>query len=917
VGASNSYPTALITSHSNGDVVPDDEVYVMGNVTDPDDDSESLRTTWLIDGVEACPSEAPDESGQSRCLIRLSSGETEIALQVRDPLNALGQDKVTISVMDTAPPDVQIDSPRTGDRFYTDRKVALMGTVSDAEDIATDLDITWTSDLDGRLDIDTNVTSDGSVSAHASLTVGEHALTLEAEDSHGKTGSDAVVISVGPPNTSPSCTIISPEEGAIIDPDADTTFTGEGHDDDQDAHTLLAGWSSDSDGELGSAAPTTAGDVMLIVSGLSGGTHIITLTVTDELEEVCTDSVVVQVGTPPTIEITAPADGEVLEADLTHLLTAEVSDGEDPSTALSVQWRSSADGVVGSGLGDSAGLATAITTLSLGEHTLTATVSDTHGQATADTITVTIDDTPVVSAVTITPDPATARDALSCTWVFSDATGADASTVQWAIDGIPAGTGPTLSTGHVHGDVVTCTVTPFDGALTGDPVSDTLVVSNSPPSILAVVISPATPTAADTLNCVYAGFSDADGEADVSTLAWTRGGISLGTTPTLSGTFERGDELTCTVTPHDGTDAGLPLSQTVTIENTPPEVLSVAISPTTATTNDTLTALVTTSDAEGDPVTLAYAWTVDGVTVAETSSSLSGITHFDKHQVVQVTVTPNDGFTDGPPATSGSVTIDNSAPSAPSLIFIPEAPVEGEDDVWCAIDTAAADPDGDTVALSFTWELDGTAWSGGTMSTDEPGDTIALTETMDGQIWTCTVSTHDGETSGAEVSAEVTIDNAQTRVFVTESATSSDMGGVAGGDAHCQASADEAGLGGTWSAYLSGGGASAITRIAEGPYYRMDGALIANDKADLTDGSIAVPIQLTQYGTYMSTWVCTGATETGGSTGYDCVGWTRGCGVCDGDHWYVESGNSGRTSDDWSTAGWSFCGSCYLYCFED
>ena len=69
--------------------------------------------------------------------------------------------------------------------------------------------------------------------------------------------------------------------------------------------------------------------------------------------------------------------------------------------------------------------------------------------------------------------------------------------------------------------------------------------------------------------------------------------------------------------------------------------------------------------------------------------------------------------------------------------------------------------------------------------------------------------------------------------------------------------------------------------------------------------------------------LCTGSFEavyaTGPATasGGNCQGWTRGCGVCDGDHWYAEVGRSDRTSDDWSTAGSSFCGSCYLCCFED
>ena len=923
VGAHNEFPTAIITSHSDGDLVPDDEIFVEGTVSDPDDSAESLRTTWMVAGVEACGSETPHEDGLSRCLVYLEGGVTEVQLQVRDPINALGEDTVSIEVMETAPPDVQIDNPLEGDHFYTDRKIALEGQVSDSEDDPDDLIVHWTSDIEGELGIETTVTSDGSVTAYAYLEQGEHALTLHAMDTHGKTGSDAVIISVGPPNTGPACAILSPDDGALIAPDDDTTLVGSASDVDQELHTLLAGWSSDRDGSLGSTSPTTAGDITLVISGLTSGTHVLTLTVTDELDEACTDSVVVQVGSPPEITITSPVTGAVLEAGTARALVASVSDAEDTGPLLVVQWDSSLDGALGGGAADIIGLATVEATLSLGPHELTATVTDTHGQTASDTVTVAVDDVPVVTDVQILPNPAYATDGLSCTWTFLDATGTDASDVAWTLNGSPAGTGTTLAAGHVHGDTVECTVTPSDGVLSGTPTTDSLVVSNSIPAITAVVISPAAPTAADTLSCGYGGFSDADGEADASTLLWTIGGIPVGSSSTLSGAYSRGDEVMCTVTPHDGTDAGTAVSQAVTIENTPPEILSVSLSPSTATTDTTLTVSSTASDAEGDPVTLSYVWSVDGVAVAETSSSLDGATHFDKHQVVSVTVTPNDGFTDGTPATSSSITIDNTPPTPPSLLFIPEAPVEGEDDVWCTVDTPAYDPDGDVVSLAFSWELDGSAWTGPLDTTEEADDTVPLTETVDGQVWRCTVSPHDGEESGPSETSEVTIDNAQTRVFVTESATSSDMGGVAGGDEHCQASAEEADLGGTWSAYLSGGGASAIARIAEGPYYRIDGVLIAHDKADLIDGSIAAPIEITQHGTRVHLWVCTGASETGGSTGYDCVGWTWGCGVCEAypgsgtDHWYVESGHTSETSEDWSSVGWLLCGSCYLYCFED
>jgi hypothetical protein len=922
--AHNAEPSAFITSHTSGTIVTEAGVALEGSVSDPDGRTEDLKTTWLVNGEDACDGETPDEDGLSRCAVVLRDGANDVQLQVRDPSNAVGRDTIIIEVrvVDTEPPTARVDSPVDGDVFYTDRKVTLIGMVDDAEDEADALTVVWSSDIDGPLEEDLTVDSDGAVSGHVYLTEGEHALTLQVTDTDGKTGSDSVVVDVGPPNLPPECSITSPETDALVDPDGETTLVGMAADANQASNTLDVTWSSDRDGVLGTTAPSTGGAVTTVVSGLHAGIHTITLEVTDELGETCTSSVVVAVGTPPEITINAPVGGSILMAvDEAHL-AATALDADDAETLLYVGWFSSMDGDLGGSSADELGDVAVGVTLSLGEHTLTATVTDSHGQTATDMVTFTVDDVPVVSGVEISPDPALATNVLTCTWTFFDETGGDASLATWAINGTDVATGPTLASGHAHGDLVTCTVVPSDGVLTGEGLSDELVVSNSTPSIDGVAISPSAPTASSPLECTYSGFFDADGESDVSEMVWTLGGAEVGTGPVLASGYDRGDEVTCTVTPTDGTDDGPPLSASVVIENTPPEVVSAFLSPSEAFTNSTLSLTVTTTDFDGDSVSLNHAWTVDGTTAAETGGTLDGATYFDKHQVVQVTATPSDGFTSGSPSTPLSITISNSPPSPPSLVFIPEAPVEGEDDVWCAVDGPATDPDGDGVSLGFTWELDGSPWAGPTLSTVETGDTIALSETEDGQVWRCTVTPDDGEDLGPAVSAEVTIDNAQTRVFVTSEATSSDMGGPSGADAHCQAVADTAELGGSWVAYVSGGGASAITRISDGPYYRLDGVLIAMDKADLTDGSIAAPISINENLSFTSTSVCTGSSAagyaTGGSTasGGNCVGWTRGCGVCDGNHWYVEVGDSNRTSDDWSTKGWNFCGSCHLYCFE-
>lgn len=139
---------------------------------------------------------------------------------------------------------------------------------------------------------------------------------------------------------------------------------------------------------------------------------------------------------------------------------------------------------------------------------------------------------------------------------------------------------------------------------------------------------------------------------------------------------------------------------------------------------------------------------------------------------------------------------------------------------------------------------------------------------------------------------------------------------MAGGDAKCQTRADAAGLGGAWKAWLSDSTTNAKDRIEDAQYVRLDNALIANNKADLTDGTIANPISINENNITQSgnRGVWTGTNPDGnkasGGDFANCVNWTG-----DG------SGIVGI--DDLTTSLWTFVGALdcsvnpnRLYCFE-
>jgi hypothetical protein len=162
--------------------------------------------------------------------------------------------------------------------------------------------------------------------------------------------------------------------------------------------------------------------------------------------------------------------------------------------------------------------------------------------------------------------------------------------------------------------------------------------------------------------------------------------------------------------------------------------------------------------------------------------------------------------------------------------------------------------------------------------------------------------------------------------FVTSVTGAGDLGswpdaggkmGIAAGDAICQARATAAGLDepSSFKAWLSDGTTDAIDRfVNDGRWVRLDGIPVAENKADLTDGVLFAPINVSETGAYQGNWgVWSGTQFTGFGTGTDCAGWTVGT---DG-----TSGTKGTSNDlrFWthpSSLTCNFSGA-RLYCLSD
>jgi hypothetical protein len=153
------------------------------------------------------------------------------------------------------------------------------------------------------------------------------------------------------------------------------------------------------------------------------------------------------------------------------------------------------------------------------------------------------------------------------------------------------------------------------------------------------------------------------------------------------------------------------------------------------------------------------------------------------------------------------------------------------------------------------------------------------------------------------------------RVFLTTGMEDGDFGGIAMADTICQGIATNNGFGGAWKAWLSDGStapASSFTQ-ASVPYVLLDGTQVADDWADLTDGTLDHAINMDHHCQTLTgtqrVWTAVGT--SGGSQGSNhCTGWTVTTGQ-------GASGLANSTDNGWTSAAAMGCDTTlHLYCFE-
>ena len=508
--------------------------------------------------------------------------------------------------------------------------------------------------------------------------------------------------------------------------------------------------------------------------------------------EVTSDGLVIS-NTAPSIVIDSPAvniDGEPIDVETETGLNvrAQVNDSEDASADVEVTWQafrtddpSTPEVDFGATAPDASGEANLfVSGLVNGRWTLQATATDTGGltdQATLPLLVLSANLPPEASVVTPTEGAEVIEgELLTFSGTAVDDRGPTGLAVEWLdnINGILDTSAPStagllifstdmLSIGQHE---VTLTVTDEGGLFGTATVAFEVVPADTAPSTPEVLLTPTAPVTTDDLTCTVSVPSvDPEDAPIVHTFSWLRDGQPTGLTgPLLPADETARDEVwTCSVVGSDGVFDSVPGEASVTIANSPPEVVAALLGPSPALE----TSLITCSgsgwfDADDDPEGYGVAWFIDGAPIAATGPTLDGAS-FDRDDAVSCELTPTDGTDPGAPVLSAELVIENSPPDAP-VVWITPAPVAGiTDPLVCGHGLPAdADPS-DSPSLEIVWLVNGApspSWDG--LLTVDAGATGL------GDEWTCQVRATDGTDASAWATATVTVLPAPGDLVITE-----------------------------------------------------------------------------------------------------------------------------------------------------
>ncbi|MCG3211491.1 MAG: hypothetical protein FOGNACKC_05137 [Anaerolineae bacterium] len=403
VSPANSAPLVSITAPVDGaTVTAGAAITFTGTATDTEDGNLSASLVWAA--TDANGATLSLGNGDQLIASLPAAGSYTITAAATDSSSASGVASIIVTVDPPAnsSPLVGITAPADSASFVADAgtgeaAVNLAGTATDPEDGDLSASLGWSAS-DGV----TTVTAAGAA-ATLNLAPGTWTITASVSDSGGASSSASVTVTITPasaPNSAPQVSITAPADGASF-----TANSGS-------AAVNLAGTAIDpEDGDLSASLAWSASDGVTTVTAtgaaaslnLAPGTWTITASVSDSGGSTNSAGVTVTISpasapnSAPQVSITAPANGASFSANSGSAavnLTGTATDAEDGDLSASLTWSDESGAILGSG-------ASVAANLSVGAHTVTASVTDSSGDTSSVSISVTVN-APAAESITIT-----------------------------------------------------------------------------------------------------------------------------------------------------------------------------------------------------------------------------------------------------------------------------------------------------------------------------------------------------------------------------------------------------------------------------------------------------------------------------------------------------------------------------------
>jgi hypothetical protein len=562
VGGPNNDPTCVITTPNSGEAyVMGQNIFFSGLAEDADINNTLLNVSWESDRDGVLNSTSADTDGSIGFNINtLTSGNHTVSLRVEDEVGGLCQTSIQLAV--GTPPQITLINPSNGDVLSANTSVSFSASVSDQEDVLSDIVLSWESDLDGVFSLQ-GANSNGNIDFTTStLSAGLHNIIVTAIDSAGLTDSLSFSIRINTPPTVPTVSI-GPDPADAND----NLLANASGSSDLDGDVVSYGYAWYQNGALTShttssvpSSSTTTGDVWLVRVIPNDGY------VDGDYAEAT--STIINSG--PQFDVGASITPSSPVYTGTGLIcSASASDLDDGILAVSYSWS-----VGGVQITTGSTYTVSSSDTNVGDSIVcTATAVDSDGEQETSSSSVIVENTaPVLSAPSLNASLIFNDDIVTCSATVTDPDENLLPSYEWSVSAIQVATGSTLdlaTTAGLPGDSVTCTAMVSDSSGIGASGSVSDIIANRVPSTPIVSVTPTSPIGGqDDLLCSITTTSvDPDGQSVSYVYSWEIDGVATSySTDTIAGSdTAASEEWTCFVIPFDGATNGISGSDSVTI----------------------------------------------------------------------------------------------------------------------------------------------------------------------------------------------------------------------------------------------------------------------------------------------------------------------------------------------------------------